>query len=99
MDTFKKNILNCLETKYVPHKGLRSLAENVAANLKFDAEETYKALCELEREGEIYEFNDLRSRGPLFGGAAFAEPVFPAGNSCCFPAEPGQNLAHCHRPN
>lgn len=57
MDTFKKNILNCLETKYVPHKGLRSLAENVATNLKFDAEETYKALCELEREGEIYEFN------------------------------------------
>ena len=57
MDSFKKNILNCLETKYIPHKGLRSLAENVAKNLKFDEEETYNALCELEREGEIYEFN------------------------------------------
>ena len=57
MDSFKKNILNCLETKYIPHKGLRSLAENVAKSLKFDEEETYNALCELEREGEIYEFN------------------------------------------
>ena len=57
MDSFKRNILNCLETKYIPHKGLKSLAENVAASLKFDVEETYNALCELEREGEIYEFN------------------------------------------
>ena len=57
MDSFKKNILNCLETKYVPHKGLKSLAENIARSLKFDEEETYNALCELEKEGEIYEFN------------------------------------------
>lgn len=57
MDSFKRNILNCLETKYIPHKGLKSLAENIAASLKFDVEETYNALCELEREGEIYEFN------------------------------------------
>ena len=42
MDSFKKNILNCLETKYVPHKGLKSLAENIARSLKFDEEETYK---------------------------------------------------------
>ena len=57
MNTFKRNILNCLETKYIPHKGLKSLAESVANTLKFDYDKTYEALCELEREGEIYEFN------------------------------------------